>query len=442
MARKTRRLPAHRGPAAWSEVLGAQPAALPALSENRTADLVIIGGGIAGLSAARRFLQLEPDAAVVLLEAGRLAEGAAGRNSGFMIDLPHDLASDDYAGGGNDRAVIALNRHAISFARDAVAEYLIDPSFFEEAGKVNGAASTAAETTAQGYARHLEALGETVEHMDAQAMTELTGSTYYRSGLYTPGTVLVQPAGYVRGLAAGLGSQMALHEKSAVTALGRAGPDWTVQTDAASVTSPRVIMATNGHLESFGYARGRLIHLFLFASMTEPLQPGALAGAPIWGVTPADPMGTTVRRIDGRQGGDRIVVRSAAVLRSDMTVRPEDLSAAANAHREKFNARFPELTDTAMAYSWAGQLCLSRNGVSVMRELDPGLFSACVQNGLGLTKGTLTGIGAAELAAGATSEVTRALSAEKRPKLLPPQPFRDLVGNAILRRKERQAAAE
>ena len=38
------------------------------------------------------------DAPVIMLDAGRVGEGAAGRNSGFMIDLPHDLQSDDYAG--------------------------------------------------------------------------------------------------------------------------------------------------------------------------------------------------------------------------------------------------------------------------------------------------------------------------------------------------------
>jgi hypothetical protein len=74
-----------------------------------------------------------------VLEAGRVAEGAAGRNSGFMIDLPHDLASEDYAGAGDDRAMIALNRHAIGFARGAVEDYGIDRAYFDPAGKVNGA---------------------------------------------------------------------------------------------------------------------------------------------------------------------------------------------------------------------------------------------------------------------------------------------------------------
>jgi glycine/D-amino acid oxidase-like deaminating enzyme len=40
--------------------------------------------------------------------------------------------------------------------------------------------------------------------LDAQAMRELTGSAHYVSGLYTPGTVMLQPAGYIRGLRRGL----------------------------------------------------------------------------------------------------------------------------------------------------------------------------------------------------------------------------------------------
>ena len=41
--------------------------------------------------------------------------------------------------------------------------------------------------------------------------------------------------------------------------------------------------------------------------------------------------------------------------------------------------------------------------VSVMRELEPGLFSACVCNGLGTARSTLTGIAAADLAMAQTS---------------------------------------
>ncbi|MEO1552086.1 MAG: FAD-dependent oxidoreductase, partial [Pseudomonadota bacterium] len=87
---RAKHLPAQTGPAAWNEILGPQPQA-QRLESDTTADFVVVGGGFAGLSAARRLTQLAPQARVVVLEAGRIAHGAAGRNSGFMVDLPHNL---------------------------------------------------------------------------------------------------------------------------------------------------------------------------------------------------------------------------------------------------------------------------------------------------------------------------------------------------------------
>jgi glycine/D-amino acid oxidase-like deaminating enzyme len=37
------------------------------------------------------------------------------------------------------------------------------------------------------------------------------------------------------------------------------------------ITAPKVILAVNGHLNSFGFLRGRLMHVFTYASMTRPL---------------------------------------------------------------------------------------------------------------------------------------------------------------------------
>ena len=124
-------VPHHRGPAAWNVILGPQPDAEVA-DQNQSADFVIIGAGFAGLAAARRLTQLVPDSRIIVVDAGRIAEGAAGRNSGFMIDLPHELTSADYAGAGDDKVIINLNRHAQTFAADAVDDYGIDPNFLTD----------------------------------------------------------------------------------------------------------------------------------------------------------------------------------------------------------------------------------------------------------------------------------------------------------------------
>lgn len=440
-----RRLPVQMGPAAWNVILGPQPAVQP-LETDTTADFVVVGAGFAGLSAARRLTQLRPGAKGVVLEAGRVAGGAAGRNSGFMIDLPHDLQSDDYAGAGDDRVMIALNRQAIGFAAGAVDEYGIDTHFFDRAGKVNGAVSDTAQAHNVSYAKHLGDLGEPSEMLDARAMQDMTGSDHYRSGLYTPGTVMLQPAGYIRGVAAGLRrAGVQICEETPVTGFRRAGADWQVQTPNGTVTTPRVILTVNGHLESFGIERGRLMQLFLYAVMTPELDAGAvrlLGGQSRWGITPSDPMGTTVRRIDGGQGGNRLIVRTCATLRPDTVPRQADMTRAARTMQRKFDSRFPRLAGMRMAHAWAGHLCLSLNGVSVAREIAHGVYTGCVQNGLGTARGTLTGIAAAELACGERSAITAHFAQEARPRPLPPQPFQQIGANAVLRWKEWRARQE
>lgn len=442
---KARRTPVQKGAAAWSAILPAQPAPV-ALDGDRTADFAVIGGGFASLSAAERLRQLNPGARVVVLEAGRLAEGASGRNSGFMIDLPHELQSDDYSGGGDDRAVIALNRKAIGFARDAVAAYGIDPNFFDPVGKINGAASETADALNRSYAKHLDELGEANRILDRQDMTEVTGSRHYTSGVYTPGTVMLQPAGYIRGFGEGLRRNgAAIYEQTPVTGMTRQGNSWVVTTPRGRVTAGKVILANNGHLESFGFAANRLMHVFLYASMTAELDADALrrlGGQPRWGVTPSDPMGTTMRRIDTGQGGNRIITRTCATFEPGMEPTEATLKRTARVHREKFEDRFPQLRGIAMDYTWAGHLCLTRNGVSVMRQLDDGLYAAAVCNGLGTARSTLTGIAAAELASGETSDVTRHFTAEGEPTRLPPQPFSTIGANAYLRWKEWRAGKE
>lgn len=77
-----------------------------------------------------------------------------------------------------------------------------------------------------------------------------------------------------------------------------------------------------------------------------------------------------------------------------------------------------------------------------MKPLDEGLFAACVCNGLGTARSTLTGIAAADLASGTQSDATRHFMAEAPPQKLPPQPFSTLGANAFLRWKEWRAGRE
>lgn len=440
-----RRLPSDPGPAGWNRLLP-DPGPPAPLDGPVTADWLVVGAGFAGLAAARRLSQIRPGDRIVLLEATRVADGPAGRNSGFMIDLPHDLASNDYGGAlGADLDQTADNRRAIGFAADMAAEFGLSDEAFTRSGKINAAATAKGHGHNADYAAHLAEMGESHEMLDAHQMHELTGTTYYQSGLFTPGTAMIQPALFVRGVARGLASnRVSIHEDSPVTALERAGPDWVATTPGGRVTAPRAILAVNGHLDSFGYHRGRLMHVFTYASMTRALSAGEaarLGGRAVWGLTPADPMGTTVRRISGT-GGDRLVIRNRFTFDPSMKVSDRRVAAMGHSHDRAFAARFPMLGGVGMEFRWGGRLCLSRNNVQCVGELAPGLYSACCQNGLGTAKGTLAGLLAAEMANGMTSPALERALAAPPPARLPPGPIAWAGANAVIRISELRAGAE
>lgn len=438
------KLPVDPGPAAWNDLLP-DPAPAQSVAGDLRADWIVIGAGFAGLAAARRLSQLCPSDRIVVLEARRVAEGPAGRNSGFMIDLPHDLSSSDYGGTRDkDLALIDDNRHAIAFAADMAREYSLGEDVFSQCGKVNGAATAKGDRHNRDYATHLASMGEPSERLDAQAMKDLTGTDYYLSGLYTAGTAMIQPAAFVRGVARGLSSnRVQIFEDSPVTQLQRRG-DWTATTPAGKVTAPKVILAVNGHLNSFGFLKNHLMHVFTYASMTRPLSQAEMAllgGTRIWGITPADPVGTTVRRIPSPEG-DRIVVRNRFTFDRSMEVSARRIARVAKDHDRAFKARFAMLGDVEMQYRWGGRLCLSRNNVSVVRELDQGLYAACCQNGLGTARGTLSGMLAAELATNTKSDRLNRLLEQTAPVKLPPRLITEYGANGYLKFQEIKAGAE
>lgn len=438
------RLPKDPGPAAWDRLLELRGPAI-SLQEHTRADWLIIGAGFAGLAAARRLSQLCPADRIVVLDACRVAEGPAGRNSGFMIDLPHDLSSADYGGALDaDMTLTADNRHAIAFAADMARDFGLGEDIYSPCGKINGAATAKGVRHNEEHAAHLAKMGEPYKMLDAQAMRDLTGTEYYRSGLYTAGTAIIQPAAYMRGVARGLTSnRVQIFESSPVTSLTRDG-DWKADTPKGSITSPKVILAVNGHLNSFGFMQNQLMHVFTYASMTAPLtaaQMGTLGGGRTWGITPADPMGTTVRRIKSPQG-DRIVIRNRFTYNPKMEVDAARIARVGKDHDRAFKARFPMLPDVKMDQRWGGRLCVSRNNVSVVQELEPGLYAACCQNGLGTVRGTLSGILAAELATGTQSERLKRAVGAAAPQKLPPQWITKPGANAYLRFQEMRAGAE
>lgn len=438
-------LPCDPGPAAWNELLPEAVSRQP-LNANSTVDWMVIGAGFAGLSAARRLKELHPDTTIAVLEASAVAHGPAGRNSGFMIDVPHDLTSDDYGGKADrDQRDIRLNRAGIAYALDAKAAYGMSKEAICSSGKINGAITERGVVHNNRYAAHLDRLSEPYERLNASDMNKLTGSPAYTDGLYTPGTAMLQPALYIRSLADGIEhAGVNIYEQSPVTELSRKGGVWHAITPTGTMQAANVILTVNGHLQSFGFYNRQLVHVYTYGSMTRALTPaevGALGGESVWALTPADPLGTTVRRVSGT-GGDRLIIRNRATYDPGLSVDENRLKKIARDHERSFRYRFPMLENVPMEYCWGGRLCLSRNNVPVFGEIDDNLFAACCQNGLGTAKGTISGKLIAELASGSNSPLLQDQQAEVEPVRLPPEPIASIGASVILRWSEYRAGRE
>jgi glycine/D-amino acid oxidase-like deaminating enzyme len=441
-----KRLPVDTGVSGW-EAISKRSTPVRMLDGAVTADWLIIGAGFAGLSAARRLAQLRPDDRIVVMDAHEVAKGPAGRNSGFMIDVPHSLSSGEYSVAGESATAleIAQNRFAIEFAAQAARDYGMSAETFDPSGKINAAATERGLKLNINYASSLNSIGEQYELFDAAQMREITGSTYYQGGLYTPGAVMIQPAQYIRDLAAGLEGKVTLFERSPVIELSQAGSGWIARSHRGVVNAPKVILAVNGHIEDFGHFQGRLLHVFTYASMTAGYRDDqfnkVVPGKAKWALLPADPMGATVRKISAN-GLSRIIIRTRFTYDPSIQVTPRRVAAVAEEQRHSLDLRFPELKDTPLEFSWAGRLCLSRNSAPAFGEIEQNLYSACCENGLGTVKSTLAGVMAAELATGTHSKILESFSHSPGPSRLPPRLLTRLGVNSVIRWQEFKAGKE
>ncbi|MER9883506.1 FAD-binding oxidoreductase [Mesorhizobium sp. M0118] len=415
------------------------PKAPEVLRGRHEADWLVIGAGFAGLAAARRLSQLAPGDRIAVVDAQRVGWGAAGRNSGFMIDLPHELGSEHYGGSHDrDRKRIRMNRAAIEFSASAADEYGLQ-CFFDRAGKFHGAATEHGVSVLREFENHLAGLTEPFERLDAPQMKSITGTDFFVSGTFTPGTVMVQPAGFIRGLAEGLSSRVQIFEDSAVTSV-QTGKLHTVKTAEGEITASRLILTVNGHLESFGFFKKRLLHVFTYASMTRPLsknEQAILGGEPRWGLIPADPMGSTIRRIK-----DRIVVRNTFTYNPTMSTSTKQIKKIGSVHDRSFRARFQSLGAIPMEFSWGGHLCLSLNSAPAFGEIEERVFVAGCCNGLGTVQGTLYGMLAADLAAGNKEAMVEHAVNEAAPIRLYPEPLMSIGAPLKLWAMQRRAGRE
>jgi len=374
----------------------------PPLERDIEAEACVIGGGVGGLSCARRLAQHGID--TVLLEAGTVAGGASGRNGGFLIAGTAAFHND------------ARERFGVEPARSMYAATLAAQREIYELAAELGAGDSlrrvgllrlaVSEEEAEHVREHAAALradgfpGETVEREDLPPALQRTGLV----GCLTDHDGALHPARWYRMLAAAAEAAGArIHEGTRVRAPVAApgeGPVQVASADAganATVRARHVVVAADGALpalvpEYAGRVRSRRLHMVA----TEPLPPTIdnLVYAR-WGFEYLQ------QRPDGR-----ILVGGFSDVDGESSYTDSDAGSPLIWDRVDAYLREDLGVSAELSHRWAGVVGYSDDSLPYVGEVPgrPGLYVSGGYSGVGNVPGFMCGRDIADTIAGRATE--------------------------------------
>lgn len=352
------------------------------------ADVAIIGGGIVGVSTAYALRRLDPGLRVVLVEAGRLATGASGRNAGFLLLGTHsDYASAvDTYGRKTARRLWAFTQENLGAIREAVEPKAVG---LEETGSVIAAGTESEGERLRRSQRLLAEDGVESEWLTADEAERRLGTHGFLGALVVPQGGAVDPARLVRFLARASGAEVL--EGWPVERVEAAGEGVRlVGRGGGAVEAERVLVAVNAYLP-------RLVPAL--ADLVRPVRAQMLATAPAPRVLEApvyshDGFYYVRQRPDGRVlvGGARHCHEAEEVGYEDATTPAlqADLEAYLREH-------LPALGDVTVERRWSGTMGFSPDGLPILGDVPdvPGVCFAAGFTGHGMAYGVRFGLLAA-----------------------------------------------
>ena len=320
------------------------------------ADVVVVGGGYTGLSAARSLAR--GGASVVVLEARTLGFGASSRNGGQVLTGLKPSASELLARFGRERAreMHAASLAAIDFVEALIAEERIDCGF-ARSGHLDAAFKPA---HFEHFRREQEVLARDFDHPvrlipRAEQRQEL-GTDYYHGLMLDERSACLHPARYVRGLAeAAARAGAELHEGTALLSIEALGPGFRVVTGRGALTARDVLVATNGYTDAaLPAVRRRVVPLGSYIVATRPL--GAEQARSL---LPRRRVGFDSKHFlfyFRLSDDDRLLFGG----RAQFTPATESSTRrAAEVLRRGMSEVFPQLRDVEVEYAWSGNVCFT-----------------------------------------------------------------------------------
>lgn len=325
----------------------------PVLQANVDCDVAVVGGGLAGLSAAIELA--DRGYSVVVLEAREVGWGASGRNGGQAIA---GLACDQNVieaqlGRDSAKRVWDMTLEAIRLIGERIERFDIDCDW--RAGYLSLAVNERKARDLRVWHDHMaSSYGYATTWIEPKDLPRWIASPRFHSGLHDAASGHLHPLKYSLGLARAAASLgVRIFENSGAMAL-EPGATARIRTEQGTVSASHVLLAGNVYLQGLApVLESRVMPVGTYIVTSERLDP-ALARALI-------PSGAAVCDTNFvldyfRPTADDRMLYGGRVSYS--TTTPMNLAASM---QRRMARTFPQLADTKVEYAWGGFVDISMN---------------------------------------------------------------------------------
>jgi len=361
----------------WAAVTPQGPA-LPQLAGTAEADVIVIGAGFTGLSAALHLREAGVDVAVI--EAAEPGWGASGRNNGQVIPTlsrpdPDDIVARHGAAG---ERFVAMLRDSATALFDLARRYQIQAEQ-EQTGWIQPVHSPGRISIAERRVRQWSKRGAPVELLSREQASRMLGSEAWYGGFWNRSGGHINPLALARGMArAVLDRGGRIFARSPVQSFERRGNRWIVKTAHGEISGRALIVATNAYTGEFSktllpdVAR-EVVPVFSWQMATEPLPEAARKTIIPGRQAMSDTHGELYfARYDAR---NRLVTGGALISARDGPARLKPVVAA------RLQRLWPQIGTVRFDYVWNGYVGMTTDFLPRIHRLGTDAYAWTGCNG-------------------------------------------------------------
>ena len=366
------------------------------LNDDLETEIVIVGAGFTGLSAALHLLEIGHK--VTIIEAHEVGFGGSGRNGG-QVNPGLKLSPAELAkrfGQQKAKAIFRSTEKSVDLVFDLVKKYKLNCEL-KRTGFLFASQTKKMLSQTEKRFNWLREENIDVEMLDAKETSRRVGHNIYCGSLYDKRGGALQPLSYVRELArVVLSKGGSIFTQSPVLNIQKNKNKWCVFSKEGKVTSDKVLLCTNAYSDLMGNETlwpglsRSLVPVFSFQVATEPLTDNLRST-----ILPANHTVSDTRRLMLYYRYDhegRFVIGGRGKVSVNNKIK--DYQHLIN----KVSELFPLLKDHKIDSFWSGKVAITSDGLPHIHNPSKGIFAGVGLNGRGVAMGTLLGKWLAEAA--------------------------------------------